>query len=214
MAHCTYNYFDYKVQPGETLASVANRFAVSEQALRDKNGVDEAVPGLRLKIPSVQGGCGCGTFYALRRGETLLAVARRHNLTLADLLSANPYVNPNSATAGQVIVVPSAPHIQADGVYTLGENEGLFDVLRKFGMDLTTFCTLNADVKPMDVEPGQTVHVKRRRERGGKWYTLGHEDTLVSVAERHGIPVSALLSANERLRPSDFVSGMPVRIPG
>ena len=214
MAQCAYNYFHYETQPGDTLASLAERFSVSEQALRDRNGVDKAAPGQRLKIPCAQGGCGCGEFYAVRRGETLLRIARRHGLALADLLAANPYLNPNYVLAGQVIVIPPAQRIQADGAYTLAENEGLFDVLRKFGMDLTAFCTLNPGVNSMDVKPGQSVQVKRRAGHGGKWYTLEPQDTLVSVAERHGIPVSALLSANERLRPSDFVPGMPVRIPG
>lgn len=214
MAQCAYSYFHYEMQPGDSIKSVAERFAVSEQALRDKNGTGGAVPGCWLKVPCVLGGCTHGAFYALRRGETLLVVARRHGLTLADLLAANPYLNPNYVLAGQVIVIPPVQRIQADGTYTLAENEGLFDVLRKFGMDLTAFCKLNPGVNPMDVKSGQSVQVKRRMEHGGKWYTIEPQDTLVSVAERHGIPVSALLSANERLRPSDFVPGMPVRIPG
>ena len=214
MAQCAYSYFHYEMQPGDSIKSVAERFAVSEQALRDKNGTGDTVPGRWLKVPCVLGGCMHGAFYALRRGETLLVVARRHGLTLADLLAANPYLNPNYVLAGQVIVIPPVKRIKADSAYTLAENEGLFDVLRKFGMDLTAFCTLNPGVNPMDVKPGQSVQVKRRAERGGKWYTLEPQDTLVSVAERHGIPVSTLLSANERLRPSDFVPGMPVRIPG
>ena len=214
MAQCAYSYFHYEMQPGDSIRSVAERFAVSEQALRDKNGTSDAVPGRWLKVPCVLGGCTHGAFYALRRGETLLVVARRHGLTLADLLAANPYLNPNYVLAGQVIVIPPVQRLQADGAYTLAENEGLFDVLRKFGMDLTAFCTLNPGVNPMDVKSGQSVQVKRRAEHGGRWYTLEPQDTLVSVAERHGVPVSALLSANERLRPSDFVPGMPVRIPG
>ncbi len=214
MAQCAYSYFHYEVQPGDTIKSVAERFAVSEQALRDKNDTADAVPGCWLKVPCVLGGCSHGSFYIVRRGETLLRVARRHGLTLADLLTVNPYLNPNYVHAGQVIVIPPVQQIQADGAYTLAENEGLFDVLRKFGMDLTTFCTLNPGVNPMDVKSGHSVQVKRMTEHGGKWYTLGTQDTLVSVAEKHGIPVSALLSANEWLRPSDFVPGMPVRIPG
>jgi hypothetical protein len=101
----------------------------------------------------------------------------------------------------------------ADGDYTLADSEGLFDVLRKFGMDLTTFCALNPGVVPTDVLPGQRVRVKRHLEAGGRWHTLGPQDNLVSVARQFGLPVSTLLSANERLRPSDFVPGMPVRIP-
>ena len=157
---------------------------------------------------------GCPAYYTVRRGETLMSIARRHGITLADLLEANPYLNPNYVAAGQVIRIPMAKTLQADGAYTLADGEGLFDVLRKFAMDVTTFCALNPGVNPMKVVPGQTVRIKRSLEEGGRWYTLQEGDNLISVAQRHGVPVSALLSANERLRPSDFVPGMPVRIPG
>jgi len=213
MAQCPYGYFEYEIQPGDTFQSLSKRFSVSEQALRDKNGSDGTEPGRRLKIPCAQGGCGQGAFYTVRRGETLLRIARRHNLILADLLAANPFLNPNNVTAGQVIVIPPVKALQPDGDYTLGDGEGLFDVLRKFGMDLTTFCALNPGVNPLDVHEGQRVQVKRRIEHGGRWYTLGPEDNLTSVAHRFGIPISTLLSANERLRPGDFAPGMPVRIP-
>jgi LysM repeat protein len=157
---------------------------------------------------------GCPAYYTVRRGETLTRIARRHGMVLADLLEANPYLNPNCVAAGQVIVIPPSKTLQADGDYTLADSEGLFDVLRKFGMDITTFCALNPGVNPMEVEPGQTVQIKRSMEEDGRWYTLEEGDNLMSVAKRHGVPVSVLLSANERLRPSDFVPGMPVRIPG
>jgi LysM repeat protein len=215
MAQCPYSYFEYKIQPGDTVKSISQRFNVSEAALRGKNETeDDAKPGRRLKIPCTAGGCGQGAFYTVRHGETPLRIARRHGMALADLLEANPYLNPNYVVNGQVIVIPTSKTFQADGAYTLADGEGAFDVLRKFGMDITSFCALNPGVNPMDVRPGQTVQVKQYVEHGGRWYTLGHEDNLVNVAQRHGLPVSALLSANERLRPSDFVPGVPVRIPG
>ena len=214
MTQCSYSYFEYETQPGDTFRSISDRFSVSEQALRDYNSQGEPEPGQWLKIPCALGGCGQGSFYAMRRGDTLLRVARRHGLALADLLEANPYLNPNSVAPGQVIVLPPSARLLNESGYTLADGEGLFDVLRKFGMDVTTFCALNPEINPMNVRPGQCVHIRRHMEQDGRWLTLGPDDNLVSVAQRYGLPISALLSANERLRPSDFVPGMPVRIPG
>ena len=50
--------------------------------------------------------CKYGTFYTIRRGETLSVIAGRCGICLAELLNMNPYLNPAYYLAGQVIIVP------------------------------------------------------------------------------------------------------------
>ncbi len=51
-------------------------------------------------------GCVHGVFYKIRPGETLCAVAAKHQISLGDLLLANPYVEPRRIVPGQVIILP------------------------------------------------------------------------------------------------------------
>ena len=44
--------------------------------------------------------------------------------------------------------------------YTLGSGDGLMQVLRKFKIDITTLCTLNPGLCPMDLRPGMTIYVR------------------------------------------------------
>lgn len=44
--------------------------------------------------------------YTIVSGDTLLAVANRHNLSLDELLAANPGIQPQALTIGQVIQIP------------------------------------------------------------------------------------------------------------
>ena len=157
MAQYPYPSFEYIVRSGDTHAMIARRFGLPEQTVRAQAG--DLVPGAAVTISCPAGVCPKGAFYALRRGDTLRRVAERAGVTMKRLLEANPYLNPGYYIVGQVIVIPMAQH--ETGAYMLQSGERLFDVLRRFRVDISTFCSLNPGVRPMDVEPGQTVVLPR-----------------------------------------------------
>lgn len=204
-------FFYYCIRQDDTYASLAERFGISLQALKEMNGSAVLRRNMLIRVPCAYG-CVRGTFYAIRRGESLLRIAQRNGVLLDDLLAANPYLNPSRYMAGQVIVIPPQKKCKPEAYYTLGEQEGLFDVLRKFRMDLTTFCMLNPDINPMRIKPSTRVGVRQPSFKG-HWYLIAPGEDLVSVAQSHGLLVSELLCANENLRPSDFSPGRRVRIP-
>lgn len=204
------DYFEYYAETGDTFSSVASKFSVSEKELKALNDVPAITQGSRIRIPSKSGGCGRGVFYAIRRGDTLYRIAKRRGITVETLLSSNPFLNPSHYVPGQVIVLPIARQLIA--YYTLGRNEKLSDVLRRYDMDISTFCTLNPGVNPLKLREGQRVKVRKSRELGRR-YTVKEGDTLVSVADAFGIRVSSLLAANRDFKPSEFVPGVVLRIP-
>jgi len=215
MTQCPYSYFDYCAEAEETFASIAKKFSASEKVIKELNDSIHITQGMKVKIPCKYGGCGRGAFYAIKKGETLFEIARRNGISLDMLLGANPYLNPSYYIHGQIIIIPQCIQQTSDKSYKLGENEGLFDVLRKFGMDVTTFCVLNPNADPMDLKCGQRVNVisKKASDTPGKWHTINSKENVLSVANKFGIKVSTLLAANENLRPSEFSEGITVRIP-
>lgn len=44
--------------------------------------------------------------YQVRRGESFTTIARRHHVTLDELLRVNPYIEPRRLQAGQWILIP------------------------------------------------------------------------------------------------------------
>lgn len=155
MAQCPYSGFEYTVQQGDTHSAIAQRFGLSERSVRGQLGL--LMPGDTVRISCPAGACTKGAFYVLQRGDTLLRVSRRAGLTMKQLLTANPYLNPGRYIPGQVIVLP-ARH-EGQGMYTLKPGERLFDALRHLHIDITTFCVLNPALKPMEVRPGQTIRI-------------------------------------------------------
>jgi peptidoglycan hydrolase-like protein with peptidoglycan-binding domain len=71
------------------------------------NGTRSNAPGANRRRPSNPAGGGAGR-YTVRSGDTLNHIAKRNDLSLKDLLRANPQISsPNLIQPGQEIVVPS-----------------------------------------------------------------------------------------------------------
>jgi len=48
-------------------------------------------------------------YYVIQKGDTLSAIAKIFNVTVQQLINANPGINPNALYVGQVICIPVAP---------------------------------------------------------------------------------------------------------
>jgi LysM repeat protein len=114
---------EHVVRPGENLFRISLRYGVSMAAIAQRNGITNLnliFVGQRLIIPT--GGTvpppatpvpgtpvpatpvppATGT-YTVQRGDTLNAIARRFNTTVAAIAAANGITNPNRIFAGQVL---------------------------------------------------------------------------------------------------------------
>ncbi|MCL6613692.1 MAG: LysM peptidoglycan-binding domain-containing protein [Firmicutes bacterium] len=108
----------YAARPGDTLCAIARRFEIPLAALVQANPqLAEAnllYPGQIVRVPALPppGGCPRGSFYTVRPGESLFAIAARFGLSLQALLAANPQVaDSNEIHAGQTICIPAVPPV-------------------------------------------------------------------------------------------------------
>jgi murein DD-endopeptidase MepM/ murein hydrolase activator NlpD len=102
-------FFEYEVQPGDTLSSIAARFGVGTRYIT-WNNVDilddeNSLPvGITLQIPSVE-----GIVHSVRVGETVSEIAIRYDANVTDIVDfrANGFGgDPNNVREGQLILVP------------------------------------------------------------------------------------------------------------
>lgn len=108
----------HEVKKGETLDNLAKQYNTSVAAIRDINGLSKnrLTPGKHLLVPADTAGKeqdmnylmpGQGTkqqqiLYRVRRGETLVKIAKRHNVTVADIREWNKELG-KTVRAGQRI---------------------------------------------------------------------------------------------------------------
>ena len=122
----------YTVQSGDTLAAIADRFNVTVDEIISANNIQNADVisiGQQFVIPTGSGGAtGAGTAssgastsgatgttsadgstYTVASGDTLASIANRFNISLADLLAANPSIeNQDVISVDQVLNIPSS----------------------------------------------------------------------------------------------------------
>ena len=114
----------HHVQPGETLAGIALRYNASAEAIRDINGItkNRVRPGKHLLIPSdtrgtaqdasyltpEQGSKQQQILYRVRRGETLSRIAKKHNVTVADIREWNAGIGNHLRTGQKIKLIVDA----------------------------------------------------------------------------------------------------------
>lgn len=107
----------YTVQAGDTLAAIARRFNTTvEELVRLNNIANPNVLSLgqQLIVPAAGSTApatgdtpsGQGQTYVVQSGDTLLGIARRFGVTMAQLQEANNIANPDRIYPGQVLVIP------------------------------------------------------------------------------------------------------------
>jgi LysM repeat protein len=104
----------YRVQTGDTLASIARKFGVTLSALQTLNNITNAnliKVGQLLRIPVVTSTASAPAVaprtYTVLAGETLFSIARKLGVTSTALAELNGITNPNLIKVGQVLKVPN-----------------------------------------------------------------------------------------------------------
>ena len=94
----------YVVRPGDNLYSIARRYGLTVQKIIDDNELEnpgQLVVGQSLVLMTDN------QPHTVARGESLYSIARANNITLAQLMKANPQIpNPQVLHIGQVINIP------------------------------------------------------------------------------------------------------------
>ncbi len=97
------------VDQGETLIGIAKRYGVSVAALTSTNRIDKnkpIFPGQKLKLPSGAKAPKKPRVHVVKAGDTLIGIAKRYGVTVADITGANGISRKKPIRVGQKLVVP------------------------------------------------------------------------------------------------------------
>ena len=107
----------HRVEPGETLASIAKKYRVAPAAIAEANNVERNAavePGTKLTIPATQSAMETKRLlvsYRVRRGDTLLGIADRFNVNSEDVRKWNR-LRSNHVSRGMVLRIYTVGGVQ------------------------------------------------------------------------------------------------------
>jgi LysM repeat protein len=118
--------------------------------------------GQILGPAAAQSGYICKDSYVVRFGDSLGAIARRCQMTLDELLAANPGISPSSVIyPGQVLhIVPGAKPPAIPNSYTVKSGDTLGAIAVKFDTTVKELIRVNPDIlDPRFIYIGQVLRV-------------------------------------------------------
>lgn len=187
---------DYHVQDGDTLLSVAQKFGVDAQTVRQLNYLldDNIFVGQILQMPYREGITAEGAptptpepyRYVVEEGDSLGTIAQQFGVSAVSIMENNNMQDPNNVFVGQVLLIPNYVPPAAT-TSTTGETNasGITD------------STGNAQTT------GQAVsHVVQPGE------------TLYGIAQKYGVDANAIAEANNVTNRNQLRVGQKLDIPG
>lgn len=174
----------YRVRRGDSLSVIAQRFGLSIGAIKRMNSLrgSRIHPGQVLKLSEspqvprqaagpdptasakakVQPGSSPAAasqprLYRVRRGDSLIIIARRFGTSVGEIRRANR-LKGSRILAGQKLKIPVRATAQANGRYRVRRGDSLDAIAKKFGVSVRQLRAANA-IRGHLIHPGQTLIV-------------------------------------------------------
>lgn len=172
------NYVSYTVKSGDTLYSIASKYNVSVNDIKDINNLssNNLSIGQQLKIPVlVSSPSNKYETYVVKSGDTLYSIAKKYNVTVSELKELNNLGN-NNLFIGQVLRIGINDNMGNDvleGVscygegysepkyltYTVKRGDSLYVIGRRYGVSVDDLIKLN-NLTSNNLSIGQVLKIK------------------------------------------------------
>jgi membrane-bound lytic murein transglycosylase D len=174
-------------------------------------------------------GSGRALRYRVKRGDSLGRISSRYRVSVATIKKANR-LKGSIIRVGQVIRIPGRGYASSSDYgyarndrvtirYRVNSGDTLGAIAARHQVSVSRIKRAN-NLRGSAIFVGQVLKVPDavtpkyvvQRTTGGK-YRVNRGDTLGKIAQRHGVSVSAIKSAND-INGSKIIAGETIRIPG
>ena len=248
---------EIKIPAGATLSSIAAEYHTSVAELKKLNGLksDVIIAGKTLKVSgksssskSDKGGSSkhssAGTkTYTVKNGDTLSAIAGKHNMSLSSLLSKNDISASKVIYPGDKLKVngsssssdsrdsgsksKSKGSSSGSATYTVKSGDTLGSIAVKHNMSLSSLLSKNNISASKVIFPGDKLKIngsaksndskssdKKSSSSNTSSYTVKSGDTLSGIASKHDMSLSELLKVNNISSSKRIYPGDKIKVSG
>jgi len=231
----------YTVQSGDSIGSIALKFNVEPQELRDMNLLaDDLIQvGQILDVPIYPPTPTPPPepfYHTVAAGESLSQIAVQYKITLPELIMANQLTDPNALRAGMQLVIPGySPTAAEEGAGTEGEaaasldpammgthtvmpGETLSKIAAMYGITLGELMQANGITDRNSIRSGEDLRIpgltqQEALERRSIKHTVQSGESLSQIAQQYGQTLEALMKANLLTDPNALRAGQVLIIP-
>jgi len=170
----------YKVKPGETLASIAVRTHTTINTIRQMNHLKDATirSNMLIKVPAQKnsakpqliagtskGKASNSQYYTVKKGDTFWNIAQRFSVTSKNIADWNNITLSTALVPGRKLAIKSVgPQLASVSSirlirYVVNKGDSLLQISRKFNVPVTDIRKSNADTLVRGLQPGQKLKI-------------------------------------------------------
>lgn len=186
----------YTVQKGDSLYSIARKYNVDVNALKQANNLSSNLLsiGQVLIIPT---GTEDYILYKVVSGDSLYSIAKKYGITMQEIMDFNN-LGSTILTVGQVLKIPVAYEEEIPSIsevtYTVKSGDNLYSIARKYNVtvsDLMNYNNLTSNLLSI----GQVIRIPSNTS-SSTTYTVKNGDTLYSIARKYNTSVDSIKTKN------------------
>lgn len=186
----------YTVQKGDSLYSIARKYNVDVNALKQANNLSSNLLsiGQVLIIPT---GTEDYILYKVVSGDSLYSIAKKYGITMQEIMDFNN-LGSTILTVGQVLKIPVAYEEEipstSEVTYTVKSGDNLYSIARKYNVtvsDLMNYNNLTSNLLSI----GQVIRIPSNNSSSTA-YTVKNGDTLYSIARKYNTSVDSIKTKN------------------
>ena len=201
----------YIVQKGDSLWSIAKKYGLSVEELKDLNHLSSNMlqVGEKLLVKDTSSSTDIGVYYTVVAGDTLYGIAKKYNTTADEIKKLNN-LKSNTLSIGQKLLVSGTGEEQTDyDIYTVVSGDNLYQLATKFNTTVDKLKDIN-NLKTDSLMVGQKLLVPK--SLGNTTYIVKSGDTLYSISRLFNTTVTDLVNLNH-LTTSNLSIGQKLLIP-
>lgn len=208
------------VEQGNTLFSIAKKYNVTMQSIKDANALtdDELKVGQKLRIPSKSEFMQKPSeknveFYQVQKGDTKWRIATLYKISVDELNALNPDLKGDDLKEGSYIWVPSK-EVDVDQkvkesfqqtqeneyiYHVVKEGEGLFRIAVFYSTTQEEIEKLNPDAVKL-LRPGMLLKIPGKKKDRFITHNVEKGDTVYGITKKYNVSEEDLLLLNPDLK--------------
>lgn len=205
----------YIVQKGDSLWSIANKYGLTVDKLKDMNNLSSNMltVGQRLLIKDTSSSPDVGVFYTVVSGDTLYGIANKYGLTVDELKKMNNLKNNNLTINQKLLVSGTGESNEESGydTYIVKSGDSLWSIASRYNTTVDKLKDIN-NLSSNLLSIGQKLLIPKTGSSSNKTYIVKSGDTLYKIAQNNGTTVTDIVNLNS-LPTTNLSIGQVLQLP-